>query len=233
MTTLAAGYGLADLLFDEATHTTKFPDGTDVPHVTTILSAVGLTTDFEELASGSERRRRDIEYRRNLGQVVHADCHAYDDDDLDLDAVHGEVRPYVMAWARFRENYGLRPKARERQLYSRLYHYTGRLDGVFDYDAPLRSGGTEPRVVLADIKIGDPEDAAAHLQTAAYEHAWCECGGPAIQERWAVWLRPDQAIPYKVINYTRPDRPHWDDFPTFAAAVAVFNSQPGRRRRIR
>lgn len=224
-------YTAAHLQFDEASHTSKLPDGRNVPHVTTVLSKVCVTADFEDLADVHPRVRANIEFARARGSAVHADCHAYDDDDLDLAQVDERLLPHVEAWIRVREAKRLTPvaHARERLLYHPVLHYCGRMDGVFMCDTGARR---KPKRILVDIKNGDPDDAAAHLQTAAYEAAWMvEHPDQPIDERWAVWLRPDRAVPYTIIDYSaRPEAPR--DFGKFCACLTVYNEQPGRRARI-
>lgn len=217
-----------DLIFDPATHTSRTPDGREVPHVTTILSATRITTDFDEMAAQSRTRRETVENARDRGTAVHADCHAYDDEDLAWQTVHPEVLPYVEAWATLREQLGLVPLAhgRERRVFHPVYWYTGTLDGIFfETDKP-------DWLILGDIKTGDPEDAAAHLQTAAYERAWVrEHPSLPIRERVSFWLQPGKRIPYKRVNYSERAEAH-QDFAVFEAALCVYNNQAGRRRRL-
>lgn len=220
-------YTAADLRFDAASHTSTLPDGRDVPHVTTVLSAVGVCTNFESIASRSRRAADAVEHGRALGAAVHIDCHAYDDGTLEWTHVHPEVLPYVEAWAELRERKRMRPILRERQVFHPDYFYTGILDGVF----LVEPDGTH---VLVDIKTGDPDDAAAHLQTAAYEGA-CRVSFPGIQinDRWAIQLQPNRAVPYRIANYTdyvrRPDA--YQDYAKWLACLTTFNEQPAQRRR--
>jgi hypothetical protein len=210
-----------DLVYDPDRHATTTRDGRDVPHVTHVLGAVGVSTNFEQLAALAFV---DIELARLRGSAVHADCHAYDDNDLALSDCDPRVRPYVQAWATFRENKGLTPLSRERRIFEPIYWYTGFLDGVFLNHLHKR--------ILIDIKTGDPFDAAAHLQTSAYERAWNRDNPEqTIDERWAVWLIPERKIPYRVFNYTAaPDADL--HFGKFAACLTTYNEQPERRGRI-
>ena len=216
---------VTDLVFDPITHTTRLPDGTDVPHVTHVLQSVGVSTDFVALAGQGPRVESRLSYARDRGTAVHADCHAYDDDDLVWATVDVVVRPYVEAWARVRDTHRLEPLRRERRVYHPTYEYAGILDGIF------YSHQTGHRVLI-DIKTGNPEDAAAHLQTAAYAEADQHTYGEQIEERWAVWLRPDKLVPYTIFNYSsRPDA--YLDFNKWLACLTVFREQPIRRRKIR
>ena len=220
-------YTSADILFDPETHTSRLPDGRLVPHVTGILSAVGVSTNFEDLAGLSPRIDAAIRNAAARGSVVHADCHAYDDDDLDWATVDPRVRPFDEAWVACRDAMGFTAlaHARERRVYHPARGYTGILDGIFVRPA---TGKT----ILIDLKTGDPESSACHLQMAAYEDAWVlEHPETPIDERWAVWLRPERVIPYTIINYSaRPD--HWFDSERFVACLTVYNEQPERRGRV-
>jgi hypothetical protein len=224
-----------DIAYDPARHASTAPDGRPVPHVTAVLEATGLGTDFEELRALGPTMRERIELARLRGTAVHMDCHAYDDvdadgrSDLSWETVHPDVLPFVEAWATVRAQKGLTPVvgARERRLFHPIQWYTGILDGVFRR--------TDGRLVLGDLKTGDPNSSAAHLQTAAYKAAW-ELAHPdmPIDERWAIWLQPRLREPYRIVNYDAPARAldAWQDFPKFCAALAVYNEQPERRKRI-
>jgi hypothetical protein len=157
---------------------------------------------------------------------VHLACHAFDDDDLDWRHVPDDVRPYVEAWAQFRENSRLRPLQRERKV----FHPGILLRG----DARRHLRGTVPteRRILLDIKTGDPSDSGAHLQTAAYEAAHTiEHPDMVVHERWSVQLIPGARVPYRTTNYTA--RQHaWLDFSKFQACVTTYWEQPARLKRM-
>jgi hypothetical protein len=221
------GYFTASALtFLPGPHEYRLPDGRVVPGVTSILKAVGASTDFDAIAASSRWRAEKIVAKRDLGSLVHLACHAFDDDDLDWRQVPDDVRPYVEAWAQFRENSRLRPLERERKVFHPGFFYAGMLDGIFAEPSP-----TERRILL-DIKTGDPSDSGAHLQTAAYEAAHTvEHPDMVIHERWSVQLIPGARVPYRTTNYTA--RPHaWQDFSKFQACVAVYNEQPVRLKRL-
>jgi hypothetical protein len=220
VSTVASVFTARDLAFKAERHEYALPDGRSVPSVTQILSAVGVSTDFDGLAASSESLRERIEVRRDLGTAVHADIHAFDDGDLVWSTVDPRVKPFIEAWAAFIEAKCLRPIARERHVYHPIWNYCGTLDGVF----VLPSG----RKVLADAKIGDPADAACDLQTAGYQAAYALDAGD-VDERWAVRLTPDLAVPFRITNYTaRPDA--WRDIQKFQACVVVYHEQAARRR---
>lgn len=208
----------AALSFNPAGHEYRLPDGRIVPSVTQILSGVGVSVDFDGLRAVSDRLSDQIETKRLLGTAVHADCHAFDDDDLVWATLDPRVAPYVGAWGTFRTNTGLRPITRERRVFHPTLFYCGTLDGIF-----LTLQG---RRVLVDIKTGDPDDSGCQYQTAAYAAAFVlEHPDEPIEERWGVQLVPDRVIPYRVTPYT-----DWRDFAAFQVFKTTYDHQAARRR---
>lgn len=219
--TEAVCYSGADLLFTAAPHEYRLPDGRHVPSVTQILKAVGVSVDFDALAGMSARHGDAIEQARALGTAVHADAHAYDDNDLEWSTVHPDVLPYLYAWATCRENLGLVPLQRERRLYSPTLGVCGTLDAVCCRPARVE------HLILIDVKCGDPESAGAQFQTAGYALLWDEeHPDQPIGERWSVELTPGTTIPYRVHPYT-----DWNDRAAFRAFVTTFYHQAARRGR--
>ena len=205
---------MADLVsFDPVAHRYALPDGREVPSVTRILAATGVSVDFERIGERDPARRADLEYARQRGTAVHADCHAYDDGDLELSDVHADVLPFLNAWIVFRINSRFVPERRERIVYHSGLGYAGTLDAV-----GLIPNG---RRVLVDIATGDPKHSAKQFQTAAYAAAYTE---HPIDERWAVQLTPDNGIPYRIHPYT-----DWADFGKFSAFCTTFHNQACRR----
>ncbi len=208
----------ADIRFEADIHRYTLPDGTPVPSVTDILSAVGVSMDFEAIGAMSSKLSDDIAIKRQIGTAVHLDAHAFDDDDLDFETIDPRVEPYVRAWATFRENSRLRPMTRERRVFHPGHFYCGTLDGIFTTPQGVR--------VLVDIKTGDPGDSGCQFQTAAYQAAYAlEHPDEPIVERWAVRLTPALSVPYRVTKYD-----DWRDFGTFQAFVTTFHHQSLRRR---
>jgi len=216
----------ADLIFYDAEHEYFTPPGREgglqVPNVTSVLEATGVSVDFEAIEA---RNPGAVELRRQLGTAAHADCHAFDDDDLDWPSVDPRVKPFVLAWSTWRENFRAIPLHRERRVFHPTLFCCGTLDGIFEVTGSKR--------VLVDLKLGDPEDAAAHLQTAFYEAAYqLEHPDERVDERWAVRLQPDKTVPYSNTNYTaRQDA--WRDIQKFQAVLTTYHEQAVRRRRIR
>lgn len=216
---MSALLSAADVTFEAVAHEYRLPDGTVIPSVTQILKAVGVAVDFEGLASLGRRVADAIDLKREIGSALHADAHAYDDNDLDWSTVDPRVEPYLRAWATFRENIGLIPTTRERLVFHPSYRFAGTLDGIF-----LTQSGER---VLVDIKCGDPEDSGCAFQTAAYQCAFqAEHVDVVIDERWGVQLTPDRQIPYRISPYT-----DWRDISKFQAFLTTYNCQAARRRR--
>lgn len=212
---MTANLTASALTFNAERHEYTLPDGSIVPSVTEVLRATGVSVDFDELGR-LHSLARTIEARRELGRAVHADCHAFDDDDLEWASVDYRVLPYVNAWAACRENTGLVPLERERVVYDPRLRYCGTFDGIFE-----RRG----RIILVDLKIGNPEEAGAQFQTAAYAAAYrTEHPEVTIDERWSVELTPEHGIPYRIHTYGG-----WDDFLRFAAFVTTYYAQARRR----
>jgi hypothetical protein len=201
------------LAFDPIAHRYTLPDGRVVPSVTQILAATGIAVDFESRMTQYQGLREVIEQRRGIGTAVHADCHAWDDNDLDLLDVHPDVRPFLNAWITFRTNSGFTPERRERLVYHAGLGYAGTLDAV----GLIPSG----RRILVDIATGDPKHSAKQFQTAAYAAAYTE---NPIDERWAVQLTPDSGIPYRIHVYS-----DWSDFSKFSAFCTTYHHQACRR----
>ncbi len=130
----AEAYGheeAAGLKFDVDRHLYTV-DGAVVPSVTQILRDTGVSLDFDDLGGMSKRIADAIELKRELGTALHADAHAFDDDDLAWETVNPEVLPYLEAWATFRGTYPhLKPATRERRVFHPAYRYAGTLDGIF------------------------------------------------------------------------------------------------------
>jgi hypothetical protein len=209
------------VLFDPVRHEYRL-EGRRVPSVTAVLRAAGASTDLDALVARSPAFATRLADKRILGTVLHADCHAFDDGDLILGTVHPLILPYLQAWATFRSNFPhLRPVARERAVCHPIYRYAGTLDAIFEQPSGRR--------VLVDIKTGDPEACATHLQLAAYAAAYlAEHPTERIHERWAVQLIPGRTIPYHVTPYSAR-LGAWADFGDFLSYLARYRAQEATR----
>ncbi len=170
-----AGYAMAyhasvdAVAFDPAGHIYRLKaTGEILPSVTEILRATGISVDFDELAGMSHRIGHSITLKRDIGIAVHADAHAYDDNDLNVASVHPEVRPYLDAWIAFRQNYPrLQPATRERVVYNPIYRYAGTLDGIF-----LLEGETEIAITERWSVQLTPGRKVPYRVTPYNEHPW-------------------------------------------------------------
>jgi hypothetical protein len=213
------GLSGTDLAFAAETHEYRLSTGARVPSVTEILRATGISFDYDLIGNGAARDA--LAYRRALGTAVHADAHAYDDGELRWDTVDAAVKPYLDAWVLFRANSQLTPIVRERRLYHGTWGYAGTMDGVFEH-------AVSGRLVLLDIKTGDPEQSACRFQTAAYLAAYMlEQEDRRVMDRMAVQLCPELAIPYRITHYPHPFQNR--DFRKFTCFVTTYNEQYGRR----
>ena len=135
-------------------------DGQPVIGVTSALQLAGKSADFSKANPG------DLERQRQVGQATHAAAHYFDEGDLVESSVHEMARERLHAWKTFRIERRAVPVMLETVVASRRYGYIGRLDRVLLVETT--------RQVIGDIKIGDPADAAAHLQLCLYETALIE-----------------------------------------------------------
>lgn len=192
-------------------------NGIPVPSVTQILRATGVSADFSHVDPAV------LERKRLIGQAVHAAAHYFDEGDLVESTVAPEVLPYLEAWMRFRSDRGFAPELLETIVYSRAWHYIGRFDR-------LGRLVNEDRRVLCDIKIGDPDAAAADLQLAGYLAALRE-EHPEIEdeaiERWSVQLCPDGR--YRLRKYPKPGRTERLDRADFRALARAVNLRQERQ----
>lgn len=170
-------------------------DGRSVPSVTQVLKADGRSADFSQVPFAT------LERKRQIGKAAHMATHYYDEGDLVLSTVDAEVLPYLRAWMLWKAEYGFRPLMLETVVTS-SFEYVGCFDR---FGVSTQAPG---RYMLPDIKIGNPSDAAAHLQTAGYEEALREYFpefAAAVIDRLSVQLCPDGR--YKVFPYrNRSDR---------------------------
>src|SRR5262249_52435421 len=103
--------------------------------------------------------------------IVHQAVHYFNEQDLDVGDFYRSFPAYagyLESWVRFAESGRLQPVLCEHKVASLIPRYVGTFDclGVLDGAA-----------ALLDFATGDPEDAAKHLQTAAYVMAlqqWAE-----------------------------------------------------------
>lgn len=150
----------APVLQFDAEHHRYYLMGQPVPSVTGVLKATGYVS-FDGVPADVLERARD------RGQRVHQALHYLFEGDLDEDSIDAEVRGYLDSAKRYltRQCSGwLRVECR---VFSARNAYAGTVDLVSVHKA-------DGLISVDDFKTGDPADAAADLQTAAYQAALLE-----------------------------------------------------------
>lgn len=131
-----------------------------LPSVTQILKRVGISRPWDDVPVDV------LAAKRALGQAVHAAAHYYDEGTLEAGSVHEKVEPYLQAWIDFRERTGFTPALLETPLQHSGLLIGGTIDRA-GYFAKFEDA--DPRDLhTVDLKCGNPVDAGAQWQTAAY-----------------------------------------------------------------
>jgi hypothetical protein len=220
---------LAGVSYMEADRSQHTLDGHPVLGVTTALRMAGVSADFKHVEPHV------LAARATLGQAVHAAAHYEDEGDIRADTIHPSVEPYLDGWRLLRQQRKFTPELLETIVASRKHRFIGRLD---------RIGVADIGRVLLDLKIGNPDDARADLQTAGYELAVLEevvadlsanrksallhaCPGLDIEpcERWSVQLRNDGT--YRLQRYPLAGRSKRNDRADLLEAVRDANMIAG------
>ena len=135
---------LNELNFDPETHTYTV-NGRRLMSVTQALALV-------------DDRRINSSWYLDRGRLVHLACEYLDRDELDEDTVAPEIRPYLEAYKKFREETSFKPDLIELRLSHLTYLYAGTLDRIGDLNG---------NHILIDLKSGAPAR-VDELQLAAY-----------------------------------------------------------------
>lgn len=219
--------------YNEADRQAHRLDGQPVIGVTSALALAGKSADFSKVNPA------DLERQRQVGQATHAAAHYFDDGDLVEASVHPLAQSRLEAWQLFRRERRAVPVLLETVVASRRYGYIGRFDRFLLAEMT--------RLVIGDLKTGDPADAAAHLQLALYEIALLEeiqfyadqypglmtsqlervLAGP--RERWSIQLLDTGR--YKLQAYPKSPRTLREDRAEALTAVAdarVLSGLPAR-----
>lgn len=187
---------MAELLFDPVEHVYSV-EGKRVPSVTQILAPL---VDYSKVP------RETLERARQLGQAVHRMTELYDLDDLDMDCVADELRPYLTAWIRFRAETGFVPETIEKRLHHPALRYAGTSD---------RTGLISGRRAVVDIKKMLTLGPVVGVQLAAYAELHQKHGTP-IEDRYGLGLRADGT--YRLVPFT--DKSDW---PVFLSLLTILN----------
>lgn len=173
---------MSTLHFDEARHEYRV-DGRLTPGVTRLLSPL---VDYSMIP------RETLERAQQLGVAVHKMTELYDNDDLDEDNLSDELRPYLTAWIRFRNECHFEPNTIEHRMAHPLYRYAGTSD---------RTGIVKSRLAVIDIKKMFVLGPQIGPQLAAYQKLH-EAEGLKVIDRYALGLRPDGT--YRLQPYADP-----------------------------
>jgi hypothetical protein len=142
--------------FEPVSHTYSYFDA-PVLNVTRILREHKISACWGDVPPDVLERKREI------GRAAHIATHYFDEGDLQPGTVAPEVCGYLDAWRRFKEENDFQPLLLE----TCLVHPTNRYAGTVDRWGLVRNLSELPAIV--DLKTGDPDDAGAGPQTAAYE----------------------------------------------------------------
>lgn len=184
---------MSAVIFDEAKHEYRTPEGKRLPSVTEILKP--LYGDLRYVKQDL------LDYKSVLGQAVHKAIELYTLKTLDMDTLDDQVLPYFEQFLRFCRDTGFVPTETEVRISSKM-GYAGTLDLI---------GLLNCRKVLVDIKTTAALSPAVALQTAAYGMAYnAERPASPVVKRYALRLTPDM---YRLQPYDNMAA----DFATFIA----------------
>lgn len=211
--------GMGLLRFDAAAHR-YFCGDLELPGVTRILRQVGVSSDFHDVPADVLNAKRD------LGTAVHMAAHYYDDGTLDPKTVDPRVTPYLDAWHDFRNMTGFTPVLLETPLWHSGLLIAGTIDRA-GYFAKFPNADPS-KLYAVDIKCGDPDDAGAKWQTAAYSEMLSACldrsspfADPMMRTRPTFSVKLNDNGTYRLYSYPDTLR-NWSEFTHF---VTTFRRQ--------
>ena len=173
-------------------------DGVRVPSVTEALGLAGLY-DFSHIPA------ENLEHARQRGQDVHEWLALEDQGFVEEDEPPEEIRGYVRAYLRFKNESGFVPHLIEHVVVNETYLYAGALD---------RAGEMRGFRALLDIKAVVKVGPATSLQTKAYALCLDEP-----HDRYALQLKPDGT--YRLQSYPLKGRSEIADRDDWYAALRM------------
>lgn len=209
--------------FEPEGHTYCTPDGRrPLLGVTTTIKENRLSTPWEEVPVP----RDVLERKRQIGEAAHLATHYDDQGILDESSLDPAVAGYVASYRAWRDDEQAMVIATELRVRHRMHGYAGTLDKLVAIPRDHRGAFVkELRARVVDLKCGDPEDAGAIYQLAAYTDILRSTAVTEVLIMPAVclWLQADGRYP-KVTWYDRPAAQH-DEFRraayVFQAALTV------------
>lgn len=186
--------------FDEINHIYRI-EGIIIPSVTQIINGIGLIKFYGISPEILERKAE-------IGRYVHTACEFYDQDNLNMDTLHTELKGYLDGWIKFKTDFKFEPIEIELMLFHPTYRFAGRID---------RIGLIGKDKVLIDIKSGVPQKSDC-IQTAGYQILHEEGKGTKdkIKKRMSVYL--NKGGDYSVIEHKE-----MTDKNIFLSALSIYN----------
>ncbi len=132
-------------------------------------------------------------YYLQRGKYIHKATELHDKDELDESTVDPEIRPYLDAYVKFRDDTGFEPNLIEHRLYHPSLMYAGTLDRV---------GRLNGDQVLIDLKSG-VKVRVDELQGAAYWEL-CRANNIPVKKVFDLYLHDDGT--YKLEPIENPKR---------------------------
>lgn len=176
-------------------------DGVEIPGVTRILEAAGLS-DVSRIPADVLKRASDF------GHAVHAVVNFKYKGTLDEASVDDEVKPYVQGWDNFVEDFEYRCKVTEYRFCNLKYRFAGTIDQCGTIDKGKYEGD-----VLLDIKTG------MAYPSHKYQLAGYTVGITGRHNTAILYLNPAFNRGYKVIFASNNKREQG----VFLSALTLYN----------
>lgn len=150
-------------------------NGVAVPSVTQIIKPL---YDFSYV------NKKVMQSAQDFGTAVHETCDLYDKDDLVIDTLDVNLRPYLDAWIKFKKDFCVKDGApSEMIVHSELHRYAGTLDKIFWYNK---------KHYIVDLKTSVLDYRQTRVQLSGYKIAAQEMKLiPRKSEEFTVRLRGD------------------------------------------
>ena len=187
--------------FNEAEHQGAL-DGVNIPSVTQILKAAGLT-NFDFVDSGLLERNATFGKAGHL--VIQYKCKGI----LDEASVDEALKPYIAGWDNFVEDFGYVFHKSEVRGFHPVYRYTYGIDQLGEIAKGKYLGNA-----VGDIKFGITKP-ADHIQLAGYKLA----AGKEYKHIFILYLNPKYPRGYKVLFATN----NRSEQGTFLCCLSIFN----------
>jgi len=186
---------MGKLTFQEEGHIYKV-DGVEIPSVTQVLKAAGLS-NFDHV------NQHVLEKSIQFGNVVHKTIELKCKGTLDESSVNDVIKPYITQWDKFCLDYQYFSK----QVEYRAYNSSLRVGFCIDNLGFIHATDT----AIVDIKTGQPK-AADIIQACAYGYLY------PVTRLFLLYLNPDS---YKAFEIKRSDRKKGEQI--FLSCLSLYN----------